>query len=303
MTTTAKVASQSAPPSGKRRRVWRYVRLALILYLSSMLAVSLCQRWIIFPGMAATHGASARLFAPKDSTLLWLPMRDGSQAAALFCPARQNGLTVTDSRQSPTLLYFYGNAQCIAWALDEMELFRDCGFNVLVGDYPGFGLTPGKATETSCYALADAMWEWAAKTPQVDASRIAAGGWSLGAAMAIDLAARRPVAGLVTLSAFTSLDDMGRVQMPFYPTGLMLEHHFRSLEKMPSVKCPVLLFHGAHDSLVPPGMMPRLAAAARQATTVSINSDHNDIILLGHDIIRTSLRDWGRSLQDKDGAR
>ena len=62
----------------------------------------------------------------------------------------------------------------------------------------GAGMSDGQASEAGCYATADAACEHLLDRPEVDGRRIIAAGWSLGSGVAIDLASRRPVAGLAT---------------------------------------------------------------------------------------------------------
>jgi fermentation-respiration switch protein FrsA (DUF1100 family) len=275
----------AATPQRRTKPRWlRYLRWLLIAYLLVALMLSLFQRWLIFPGAAMSRGISVEQYAPRDAKVFSVTLADGSRASALFAPARRI------EGPSATIIYFYGNGQCMAHALDEVELFRSAGFHVLMGDYPGFGTSEGKPSEGGCFALADALWQWAQSAPEVDPRRIVAVGWSLGSGSAVDLASRQPVAALVTLSAFTSLEEMAREQFPIFPTGLFLQHPFRSAEKMRQVRCPVIMFHGTHDSIVPFAMQGKLAAAApTPPRLIQVDSDHNDIIQRGWDTIRTEL--------------
>src|SRR5437667_361235 len=84
---------------------------------------------------------------------------------------------------------------------------------------------------------------------------------ALFAAAAIELAAHKPVAGLMTFSAFSSMKDMARRVLPFAPTSLMLKHHFENESKIRQIRCPILIVHGTRDSIVPFAMSTRLAAA------------------------------------------
>src|SRR5947207_11496100 len=138
--------------------------------------------------------------------------------------------------------------------------------NVLIPEYPGYGLSDGQASEKGCYAAAVAAYEYLVGRPDVDPSQIFVAGHSLGGAVAIDLASRRKVAGLITLSAFTTTRDMGAKVSPWLlrwaVPSVLSRCKFDNLEKMRSVSCPILLIHGTADTLVPFEMAERLAAAA-----------------------------------------
>ena len=67
----------------------------------------------------------------------------------------------------------------------------------------------------------------------VDPDRLVYFGESLGAAVAVALAAEQPPAALVLRSPFTSLADVGRLHYPFLPVvGFLLRDPFDSMERI-----------------------------------------------------------------------
>jgi uncharacterized protein len=110
--------------------------------------------------------------------------------------------------------------------------------------------------------------------------------------VAIDLASRRPIAVLFTLSTFTRLADLARLHYPFLPAEWLLRHRFDSLAKIGRVGCPVLLIHGRRDQIAPYAMMDRLAAAARSPVTrLAIDgAGHNDLFAFGENRILETIR-------------
>jgi len=163
---------------------------------------------------------------------------------------------------------------------DEFTRFRFLGCNAMVADYQGFGLSGGGASEAGCYATADAVYEHLTGRRGISPDRIVLAGRSLGAAVAIDLASRRPVAGLIAISPFTSMRDMARRAHPWRPTRIFLRHHFDNLAKIPSVACPILLIHGTEDDFVSPGMADALAASAtsRVGRLAIPNGNHRNVM-------------------------
>src|SRR6185436_310427 len=89
-----------------------------------------------------------------------------------------------------------------------------------------------------------------------------AAGHSLGGAVAIDLAARKPLAGAAAFCAFTSMVDMAARRYPYVPVPLLLRHRFENERKIPRVRCPLLLVDARDDALIPGAMSDRLARAA-----------------------------------------
>jgi dienelactone hydrolase len=159
-------------------------------------------------------------------------------------------------------------------------------------------MSGGSAGEEGCYAAADAAYEWLLKNPNIDPHRIVAAGWSLGAAVAIDLGARRKVAGVAAFSAFTSAVEMGKNLFPWLPVSLLVRHRFDNLKKIAELKCPVLLVHGENDDIVPHAMSDRLAAAGGakvQRITVA-RAMHNDLFDVGGENLLEQFRRFVEAL-------
>ena len=249
---------------------------------------------LIFPGMSTQGTAEARYQAPAGAERVELRAPSGERLEALFCPAAAEA--GADLSRRPTVLYFYGNAQCLATALSQVELLRTCGANVLIADYLGYGQSEGKPSEAGCYATAMALYDYAMSRRDIDRSKLIAGGWSLGAAVAIDLASRKNMAGLVTFSAYTSKRDLARIQFPQI-SPMAIEHPFLSRDKICTISCPTLIVHGRGDTLVPFSMSAQLrtAAAGKPLTYLPIDgAGHNDLFQVGEKQIAEAM---GRFLQ------
>jgi fermentation-respiration switch protein FrsA (DUF1100 family) len=90
-------------------------------------------------------------------------------------------------------------------------------------------------------------------------------GYSLGGALAIDLAAREDgIAGVVIESSFTSIPDLVRTTkwgwLPF--VRFLVTQDFDSAARIARVNEPLLFLHGTSDGVVPHAMADRLYAAA-----------------------------------------
>jgi fermentation-respiration switch protein FrsA (DUF1100 family) len=300
----------TVPPAqpGRARRIgrvaWRLARLPLLIYVSVVAVFYAFQTRLIFPGAETQGEPSAQVDPSPDAQLVHLTTAGGDRVVALFGPALTPGGRVhPDAAHRPTILYFYGNGKCLKHVADEdFDRFRRLGTNVLVPEYVGYGMSSGQPGENGCRATADAAYEHLLKRPDVDPSRIVALGRSLGGAVAIDLAARRPVAGLITMSTFTSMLDMARRNFPFLPARLLLRHRFESLAKIGRVGCPILLIHGRRDDLVPIAMMDRLAGAARTPVTrlTVEGAGHNDLFAFGETDILDAIQRFLKPLDPRD---
>jgi uncharacterized protein len=282
-------ASETSTTARHQGRLWlwtfRIVRAVLLAYLGVCLIVYSIQNSYVFPGAAATQGQKDGSISPGyNDKLLALRAPDGTLIAALFGKALQhNGRPPANAEHCPTIIYFYGNGACMAYSTDVFEHFRRLGANVIIPDFEGYGMSGGKPSESGCYAAADAAYKYLLSRDDIDSKKIVTIGWSLGAAVAIDLASRRHVAGLVTVSAFTSLRAMAQQFTSWLPMSLILKYRFDNEKKLAEISCPVLIVHGTDDELVPFAMSGQLAEVAKgKVTRFDVEGGrHNDIFVAG----------------------
>ncbi len=279
---------QSAPdkvkPSALRRWAVRLIRIAVVAYLGIVLIYFMLQNYLIFPGSWMHRKADTRMPSNPRYELVSLMDRNGVKITAVFGKALfENGEARPDSDQRPCVLFFYGNGACMAYSEDQFETLRRLGNNVIVPDYEGYGMSEGKASEEGCYAAADAAYEYLRGRSDLRHDRMVASGWSLGGAVAIELASRRQVAGVVTVSTFTNLHEMARLHYPWLPTSLILRSSMDSLQRVQQLSCPMFLAHGTIDSVIPPEMSDRLAAVAKGPVTRFRveGGNHNDVFEVG----------------------
>ena len=214
-----------------------------------------------------------------------LRMRDGTRLVGWYLPA------VDRLRPpSPALLWFYGNGENIAAIWPIIRDFRPPQAAVLVLDYPGYGASEGKATEAGIYEAADLAYDALRRRPDVDPKRIYVYGRSLGSAAATHVASTHEVAGLILESPFTSAKGMAARHYRFVPRGLV-RLSLDNIGRMPSIRCPVLIFHGTADMLVPMRMGQEVAAAAGGPVEFVMieGSGHNDTYDLGGKTYRDKL--------------
>lgn len=233
----------------------RLVAGLVIAYVALATLAWLFQDRLAFPAPRARPPDPARVGLQRTEAIRLL-MKDGTALAGWFMPPTDTGLTPT---QYPGLLWFYGNGENIAAIWPILKEFQPPGMSLLVVDYPGYGGSEGRTTESGVYEAADLAY--AALADRVDPTRIFVYGRSLGTAVATHVAATHPVQKLVLESPFTNARDMGRRHYAFFPVFLM-RIGLDNLDHISRVHCPVLVFHGTTDRLVPIDMGRRVAAAA-----------------------------------------
>jgi hypothetical protein len=224
--------AHAAPGPRLSRRLYRIFISLLRIYFIVCVGVFLIQDWMIFPGHGTQNSAEARIQPTADCELVHLKTADGTPVVGLFGAARLGSGVAPGGRQ-PAAIYFYGNAMSASGCMDEFDHLRGLGLSVIVAEYAGYGMSGGKPSEQSLYATADAMYDYLLSRADIDPKRIVPIGWSLGAAVATDLASRRPVAGLAIFSAFTSMPDMAQNTVPFLPARWLVSYRFDNLAKLP----------------------------------------------------------------------
>lgn len=245
--------------------------IALAGYCLLALALTLLQRKLIYkPDPRRVSPAECGL-AGIDVVTFDTP--DGATIEAWYAPA--------DPGQ-PTVLYFHGNAGWIELRNERLAELKSRGFGVLMPSYRGYGGSTGRPTEAA--NVADAKLAYGALLARgLDPSRIVVFGESLGTDVAVQLAAARPVQGVVLDSPFTSMTDIARLRYPWLPVGQLLRDRYETVRHIVSVRAPVLILHGDADLLVPVGMGRAVHAAASGAKALRIypGSRHLDHVAAG----------------------
>ena len=152
----------------------------------------------------------------------------------------------------PLILYFGGNAEEVSWMLDDAAR-RAPGVGWLLVDYRGYGSSDGSPSEQAL--VADAL-QWYDQFKE--AERVYVFGRSLGSGIAVQLAAQRPVAGVILVAPFDSLVEVGKRLYPFLPVDWMLKHRFDSAALAPKMKAPLLCIVASHDEIIPAEHAKRL---------------------------------------------
>jgi fermentation-respiration switch protein FrsA (DUF1100 family) len=186
----------------------------------------------------------------------------------------------------------HGNAGNISHRLDKLAVLSDLGAAVLLLDYRGYGRSNGTPDEAGTYRDADAAYQWLCERG-VSPTRIVPYGESLGGPIAIDLAARRPVGGVILESAPSSILEVARYHYPWLPVSMFLSVRYDGLEKIGRVSAPVLILHSRDDEIVPFAMAEALSGAAPAGTrVVALRGGHNDNFIVSADIYRAALDDF-----------
>lgn len=178
---------------------------------------------------------------PADATALEVVAVDGTRLRGWIRSA--------DRAPAPTVLYFGGNAEEVSWTLADRRWPR--GWAIVAVNYRGYGRSEGAPGESALVSDALAVHDAVAAHPDVDAGRIVAFGRSLGTGVAVQLAAARPVIGVILASPYDSLVEVGRTHFPMLPVAWLLRHRFDAIAAARRLNVPLLAIVAADDAIIP----------------------------------------------------
>jgi fermentation-respiration switch protein FrsA (DUF1100 family) len=232
------------------RRVWIWIAFLVGLYLALCAAAwALQARLVYFPGPPPTRTPRELGLEQQDVLVKTV---DGVRLSAWFLPAQTPRIAV---------LFCHGNAGSIEDRIGKAEALLSYGASVLLFDYRGYGASEGEPNEAGTYRDAEAAFDALAKL--VPTLPIVVWGESLGGGVAVELARRRGVAGLVLESTFTSLIDVGREAYPWLPVRWLARMRYDNRTKLPLLDVPVLIAHSRADEIVPFEQAEELQRIAR----------------------------------------
>lgn len=182
-------------------------------------------------------------------------------------------------RPGPALVFFHGNGENLETLRlsQTLDSFAELGFPSLAVDYPGYGRSEGKAAEPHLVAAARQAYEWMGdRHPE---RPLVAVGWSLGAAVAIQAASDADLAGMILMSPWTSLADVGREHYPSWLVGAFVRESYDTLAAAADLRVPVLVLHGERDAIIPARHGRLVAEALEEARFVEVpRRGHNDLL-------------------------
>ena len=240
--------------------------------------------WLIVFGLAFTGQRS----------MLYLPFGQlASPDAVGLADVEQRMLATPDGAQlvvwrgmaaagKPTILYFHGNAGKLGHRVDKFSGLLAQGYGLYAMSYRSFSGSTGTPTEVR--NIADAMLAYDdVRREGVTAADIILLGESLGTGVALQVAARRAVAGVVLDSPYTSIADIAALRFPYLPVHWAMLDQYDSKAHIAAVHAPILILHGEHDAVVPVSMGRALAQLKPNATQLVVfpDGDHHNVFAVG----------------------
>lgn len=229
----------------------RWLGLLLVL-----LSLGGCSSLLFYPEPGQPFTPEKAKLQFRDVTLT---AADGTRLHGWWLPAKA-GVEVKG-----TVLHLHGNGGNLAWHLGGSWWLPEQGYQVLLLDYRGYGLSQGKPALPEVYQDIAAAFDWLDRAPEVQGKPQVLLGQSLGGAMAIHYLAEHPqqarrFKAMVFDGVPASYRQVGRftlsnswVTWPLQvPLSWLVPDGDSAIHSVAQLKAPPkLFFHSIDDPIVP----------------------------------------------------
>ena len=267
------------------------------IYMSTIMLLRLLQNRLIFEPKSLMLGTPATFNLPYKEVWLsvatsknqtekifgwWIPQTVATAGVVLFLHGASGNMA----------------AQEKSCNLERVVRLYHLGFSVFMIDYRGYGNSTGRfPTEATVYEDASIAWNYLTQEKGFSPKEIFIYGYSLGGAIAVNLCLQQPkAAGLIAESCFTCIKDMAkhRYKIQIFPLKLLITQKFDFINKVKSIKVPVLFIHGMKDQVIPITMSERLFAAAPEPKKLLLmpNAGHNNLAQVDSDRYLKALQEF-----------
>ncbi len=225
-------------------------------YLVILLLLRIFEQRLIFfpeyPGRLSGNWQPAGL-SVED---VWLQTSDGVKLHAWWIPSNSAEFA---------FVAFHGNAANIAARAEVYRFLHALPVHVLAVEYRGYGRSKGSPSEVGLYLDAQAAYDYLTRQRGIAPQRIISYGQSLGTAVAVDLAAKREVGGVVLEAPFPSTRAVVRRVYWFLPgVEFVARSRFDTASKLARIHAPILIVHCAHDPVLAFSLGEKVFAGARE---------------------------------------
>ncbi|XP_072980865.1 uncharacterized protein [Typha angustifolia] len=210
---------------------------------------TMAAKFAFFPPDPPSYGVIADEAAEGGLVMTEVPRKEGVEVRKLRTKKGTEIVAMYVRRPAAklTLLYSHGNAADLGQMYELfVELSRHLGVNLMGYDYSGYGQSSGKASEHNTYADIDAAYRCLVETYGAHEKDIILYGQSVGSGPTLDLATQMPRLRAVILHSpiLSGLRVMYPVKHSYW------FDIYKNIDKIPLVKCPVLVIHGTDDDVV-----------------------------------------------------
>jgi pimeloyl-ACP methyl ester carboxylesterase len=257
---------------------WHPVKLGVRVLIWILVAfVAICGLMYLAQGKLIYPGAGYRV-TPEQADAearavglkIWTP-EAGGEPTGFILP------DFLDPAPRGTIVLLHGNGE-VAWqhASDAQKLKR-AGFRTLLYEYPGYGGRSGSPSER---VIVPDLRAAIRSLDRQGLGPIYLWGQSLGSGVAAAACADEtlPVRGLLLITPFDSLPNVGAAFYPFLPVHWLMTDRYDSLANLAHFAHPICLARSDQDEVIPPRLSMNLYAHLPEPKKeiVFVGAHHND---------------------------
>ncbi|GBO53925.1 hypothetical protein APA_1873 [Pseudanabaena sp. lw0831] len=273
------------------------VRILVLAYIGLAIALYFGQSNLVYMPSQELIDTPATIGLKFED--IRITTKDNVNLDAWFVPSKDN-----DRIGKGVILFCHGNGGNISNRISYLPIFKDLGLATFLFDYRGYGKSEGKPSEEGTYNDVEAAWQYLTQEKQIPPQKIIIYGESLGGAIASYLAQMTTqqdptsnAGGLILASTFTSISDRAAELYPFLPIRFLSRFSYNSIDRLPSIKIPVLIIHSTDDEIIPFHHGDRNFQAANQPKKlVKLRGDHNGGFLDSLETYRKGLKEFIQSI-------
>ncbi|MBM3202000.1 MAG: alpha/beta hydrolase, partial [Chlamydiae bacterium] len=180
---------------------------------------------------------------PFDEIFIKAPNGDEVNGVLFHSPSPAKGV----------ILYLHGRGNNLGdfWGF-RIQDYVNYGYDVFSIDYRGFGKSKGIITENTLLEDSDLAYNFLLE--RYSEKDIVVYGQSLGTGFATYVASKHNPKALVLEAPYYNMIEMAKNAKPYLPNfvlKLMLKYHLRTDLWIKEVSCPIHIFHGTKDRIIP----------------------------------------------------
>lgn len=153
------------------------------------------------------------------------------------------------SVKSPLIIYYGGNAEELSYLIAKFINIK--GYSILLMNYRGYGLSTGLPNEKNLCQDAELIYDEMVKRNDIDTEKIVVMGRSIGTGLAVYMAEKRKVKGVILVTPYDTLISVAQEKIKWIPVFLIMRNRFDSLGRAPRIKVPVLALIAKEDEVIP----------------------------------------------------
>ncbi len=214
----------------------------------------------------------------RMGTEIEIPVADGIALNTLYLKSPES---------KGAILYLHGNRGSHKRCLYQAQSFAGNGYDILMVDYRGYGKSDGKMeSEEQAYQDVQKVYDYLKQKFTED--KIVVIGYSMGSGMASYLAKANHPQQLVLVTPYTSIPDLKNRLLPIVP-DFLVKYPFDTASRIKEIRCPISIFHGTADKVIPYDSSTKLKAIRPDLLLVTLEgANHRGAIF--HENLKSTVR-------------